>query len=90
MNPVPQTVPGPLNAGFIEELYERYRVAPETLPADWRAYFAALTSDPAQEGQASEAMDGAPAPPAPRDGQAAEESAAAHLQNRVSQLVRTR
>ena len=90
MNPLPQAAPGPLSAAFIEELYERYRTAPETLPADWRAYFAAVTAAPAAEAPAAGAAggNGAPALPAARRGGAAEERAAAHLQNRVSQLVR--
>lgn len=72
--------PGVLSAGFLEAVYERYENDPSSVSPDWRAYFETVSRKAAT-------VNGAAPDVFPTSLQAVE-SAAADLQNRVTQLVR--
>ncbi len=81
-------LPGALNAGFVDELYQRYLQDPGSVGADWRAYFDGLDGAVGADGTArKDHVNGTPAA-APAAHVQSREADAAILQNRVSQLVR--
>lgn len=77
---------GTASAAFLEELFEQYQQNPESLPPDWRAFFAAMVDGSGW----SQVQEPAPRtthlgpPAAPANGQAARPSPAIHEDDLVA------